>query len=120
VGSEIPAWLEVSIDDARDEGEERGIYGGVAGASTAQTELRWQMVGAERLRKSGTLIFPDRTGDVADDHAMRLLRITEMGFVAGCPAAQPPALPSNVLSDGSSLAAAWKKALAQQAACRAK
>jgi hypothetical protein len=120
VGSELPAWLEVSVDDARDEGEERGIAGRVMGFSTSQTRLRWQLVGADRLGKTGTLTFPDATGDVAEDHAMRLLRIAEMGFVAGCPAAQPPALPANLLSDGASLAASWKQAQAQQAACRAK
>jgi hypothetical protein len=107
----VPDWIEVRRDAGA--GASGGLHG--TGYSTAQTQLDWEVLGAERLRKRGSLTFPD-DGDVARDHAIRLLRIAEPGLKPGCPEARPPTVPT----DSSLFKELWAKALAQQAACRSK
>jgi hypothetical protein len=112
VGMEVPAWIEVRRDTGAASG---GSFHGTGSISTAQTDLDWEVLGAERLRKQGSLVFPDHD-DVAKDHAIRLLRIAELGLKPGCPEARPPTIPTSsaLFKD------LWAKALAQQAACRSK
>ena len=63
------------------------------------------------------LTFPDDPNDIAAAHAMRLVRIAELSFVAGCPATLPPDSVAGRIRKSSDLDGAWAQALARHGAC---
>lgn len=118
VGKELPEWIQARVDS---ESEDRGgrIEGGV-GVSTDQTRLVWEIVGGDHLQKSGRLTYP-YSMQVAEDHAVHLLRIAEMKFEQGCPeVTMPVSLMKLSSGSGDAFKSLWEQASAQQATCRAK
>jgi hypothetical protein len=118
VGTELPEWIQAQVDS---EGWDLGgIIGGAHGGSTAQTTFDWDIVGGDHLQKSGRLTYP-YSMNVAEDHAIHLLRIAEMKFEHGCPeVTMPVSLVKLSSRTGDAFKSLWEQASAQQAACRAK
>jgi hypothetical protein len=88
---EVPAGIDAGFSD----GPRIERYATAESHSSAQTSLTWTLArgdkpagspGGLRATNQGSFLWPG-SWNVADNYVGRLLRVTESGFVAGCPRA---------------------------------